>query len=951
MPRLTKYTCWLLFILILSNSQSFLAQDITPELPPPTETATLEPSPEILPETATSTATETATATLEPTAEITEIVLPTAEITAEQTEAVLSTQTEISDIATATSTSEITAIPPLEITEEITVVESIATTAIPASTQNVPYINPVPDIVVQHVEDFEDNTVDSSMWTVNADYSIIQTGEGHALQLGGGELPLVYADGDIDNFALSVDIWMETEIFQIEFRHSAEGSYKATFAPSGQVQLYRGTELLQTANIAPVTTGAWYTVQIAAFYDGLHLNINGQDIFGFSDWGTLFTGSIVLGSGRSSANPIVLDRLSWRTRQLLTSAAPLESQQEIIVFQTGGIPVNSLQGLIDGINDCNNGTGSGEIELETSISIFESYTENGEPVMFNGPMGLPPIQCNLIIRRSPLVSNPIIISGDADTNDPYRIFMVDELGSLTLENVIVEGGYTEFTGGGIVVYGELILNTVTISDNDAWFGGGVHVFFGTLTTSNGIIEANRLHLPSFATQHGFGAGIYITWSTVNINGIRILDNGDAQTVLYGGGVFNSSDDTYGNVLSITNAIISGNEATYAGGIYNNGSGTVNIQNSIIQHNIATQSGGAIYHGGSGDVSITYGCIVGNTNNSWEISIFASNSITATNNWWGAMTGPDIDGTGSGDAIVGNVLWQPLLESAPTINGQLCDTNPLPSWGNNPIPITFEQVLPPMENPEQYGGRCPVQGEPDYGTRRFRLPCAVIAYNNYQTNIATNGVEMTWGHYVALIMYSEGNTILLGYIENGVLLYNNPQLSDSDLDAVCWRAVTSDGVTVTWVNGADQCASGIQRHFAWAVVELLFKECADAMGYTNYGRGTTNPYNGSCTQAGLVAYLQQAEGLFKDPNASNFDPYLYLQRANDELSLWGLEIDPVNPDSRKYGDCPCIWGNVDGPVNTGQPSDPRYGRYTQGGFSWSYFDDPDRLAGYQYFRVE
>lgn len=219
----------------------------------------------------------------------------------------------------------------------------------------------------------------------------------------------------------------------------------------------------------------------------------------------------------------------------------------------------------------------------------------------------------------------------------------------------------------------------------------------------------------------------------------------------------------------------------------------------------------------------------------------------------------------------------------------------------------------------------------------QLLCAVFAYNRYRDNLGGN---MTWGQFVALVMYAEGHPLLVGQQVSGSVVYGNPQTSEL---GVCWRLIGTE----TWLQGADQCnvasssAPGVQNDFTYAVWEWLFNECAKATGYVDY-RKDGNIYNGECNETGFVTFLSQVNTLYIDTQFKN-NPNLYLHRSVEEFAQWGYHDGARQRYT--YGICPCTWGNVpygareDVPVGI----DPNYesasrndGRSYNNGWSFSYF---------------
>ena len=162
-----------------------------------------------------------------------------------------------------------------------------------------------------------------------------------------------------------------------------------------------------------------------------------------------------------------------------------------------------------------------------------------------------------------------------------------------------------FTGGGIYNNGTLSLSYSTISDNDAKdYGGGIY---------NSSFNEFGISYPSFNESSR-----YNTLGIVTVSYSSIRDN-TARTA--GGGIYNDADQDFGKIVEfpkgtdltatitydglgivkVSYSNITGNQAHFGGGIYNNA--TLTVGNSIIRHNkafgIELSSGGEEFGKGGG----------------------------------------------------------------------------------------------------------------------------------------------------------------------------------------------------------------------------------------------------------------------------------------------------------------------------------------------------------------
>jgi len=154
---------------------------------------------------------------------------------------------------------------------------------------------------------------------------------------------------------------------------------------------------------------------------------------------------------------------------------------------------------------------------------------------------------------------------------------------VTLANVTIRNGRTPSccltTGGGILNYGTLTLNSSTVSGNSVVatgpaYGGGISNAYGKLTINNSTLSGNAADCSTLACNAG-GGGINNSFGTVAINNSTIAGNfvraiGPRS---YGGGIYSTGP------LLISNSTISGNGANggSGSGIY----GAAQLQNSIV----------------------------------------------------------------------------------------------------------------------------------------------------------------------------------------------------------------------------------------------------------------------------------------------------------------------------------------------------------------------------------
>lgn len=218
---------------------------------------------------------------------------------------------------------------------------------------------------------------------------------------------------------------------------------------------------------------------------------------------------------------------------------------------------------------------------------YESYSDNG----------LPHITAEVIIEGHGATIRRTTVSGTPD----FRILVVDSDGTLTLRDVVIEGGYIlyGYRGGGILSRGTLTLDQVTVSGNKVVGmtsdGGGIYAS-GPLTIVNSTIS----HNVAGSARGASGGGIYAAGPLIISNSIISGNHASGMNSGIGGGVYihhEVSDAT------ITRSRISDNFVAahyYANGAGLAVNGHVIITDSIISNNI---NGGSTSGGEGGGIDV------------------------------------------------------------------------------------------------------------------------------------------------------------------------------------------------------------------------------------------------------------------------------------------------------------------------------------------------------------
>ena len=249
--------------------------------------------------------------------------------------------------------------------------------------------------------------------------------------------------------------------------------------------------------------------------------------------------------------------------------------------------VEAVQNALDDAQtstDCAAGVGDDEIVLTVDVLLTQSA--DGDTDDGNGVPRINPNNGAVTIS-----GNNFTVSRDAGATDNFRLFAVEPMGDLTLNDVTVTGGLVsklngDSLGGGLFNRGTLTLSNTTVSGNTAAgsvgapnaYGGGIYNL-GTLsitdsTISDNVAEADSLDTTLLLSRTG-GAGISncsqlcaavpypsLTIASSTISGNRsevVAFDNYIQPSSYGGGLYAPVGD-----VEITNSTISGNISRVTG---------------------------------------------------------------------------------------------------------------------------------------------------------------------------------------------------------------------------------------------------------------------------------------------------------------------------------------------------------------------------------------------------
>jgi len=226
----------------------------------------------------------------------------------------------------------------------------------------------------------------------------------------------------------------------------------------------------------------------------------------------------------------------------------------------------------------------GEQRIEHLLQAIRTVKEHGS-------ITLTP-ECVYTIKRDsdeddsglPIITGTITINGNHATiersptsPDAFRLFTV-EGGTLTLNNLILQGGHTRNDGGAIANNrGTIKISNSTLLNNRAENEGG------SVYNDNGTVEIQDCTILENRAQY-FGGGLVNANGTLSIIGSTIILN-EAE---FAGGIY-----TYGGVVKLTDSTVFSNKATYGGGGCTIAGEVVLTGNSTISDNQATEYAGGM----------------------------------------------------------------------------------------------------------------------------------------------------------------------------------------------------------------------------------------------------------------------------------------------------------------------------------------------------------------------
>lgn len=179
----------------------------------------------------------------------------------------------------------------------------------------------------------------------------------------------------------------------------------------------------------------------------------------------------------------------------------------------------------------------------------------------------------------PLVTSAITIEGNGGriarpkNKNLFRLVTVTNSGNLTLRNVTLSGGF-EYFGGAAFNAGSLTITASTISGGHAAAGGGVfNAPTGELTITGSAVSKNTA---------GYGGGLFNYLGSTLVENSTISGNRGVQ----GGGLYN-----LGGEMEVEDSVISQNRAGDGGGFWVSGGNVVIRESEITKHSVSSHAAG------------------------------------------------------------------------------------------------------------------------------------------------------------------------------------------------------------------------------------------------------------------------------------------------------------------------------------------------------------------------
>jgi hypothetical protein len=210
----------------------------------------------------------------------------------------------------------------------------------------------------------------------------------------------------------------------------------------------------------------------------------------------------------------------------------------------------------------------------------------------------------LLVDKNVTINGPGSNTLTVDGNHTSRVFHFSRWVTAMLSGLTIRNGAAGVDHGGGGIHNDhatLVVDSCTVSDNQAAWGGGIHNdgsnSSASLTVTNSTISDNSAGSAGGILNDGGDGGAALTISNGTVSG--------NSAAYYGGGIFNEGH--FGSAtVTLTNSTVSGNSAGLAGSSIGNdanpGGATLAIGNTILN---AGASGENFYNNGGTFSSLGY----------------------------------------------------------------------------------------------------------------------------------------------------------------------------------------------------------------------------------------------------------------------------------------------------------------------------------------------------------
>src|SRR5690606_26058427 len=114
-------------------------------------------------------------------------------------------------------------------------------------------------------------------------WALVPHDAGQALQVFNTEVSAQLAQAGRLNGVARAAVLLDHGGVRLDVRRSAAGSYVVTMNSAGQVNLYRASQLLASAQVTPSASGQWRTLRLSAIQDMLRVRVDGVEIIAIQD--------------------------------------------------------------------------------------------------------------------------------------------------------------------------------------------------------------------------------------------------------------------------------------------------------------------------------------------------------------------------------------------------------------------------------------------------------------------------------------------------------------------------------------------------------------------------------------------------------------------------------------------------------------------------------------------